>query len=142
LKYLIKKKRNSKFWEELISYFPWYDKDRIEIDASNNSSTVACVFIGAVTVFFTKQLPSNDRVIITELLASIDRDAHTDTETDARDFMKHTVLIDSGTTIAVPSLISLKQTTTTSLSIYLTIFHSSHTDSAANTASQRYQMSK
>jgi hypothetical protein len=23
-------------WEELIGYFPWYDRDRIENDASND----------------------------------------------------------------------------------------------------------
>jgi hypothetical protein len=30
-----------KFWEEVIAYFPWYDTDRIENDAFNNSSIVA-----------------------------------------------------------------------------------------------------
>jgi hypothetical protein len=29
-----------KFWEELIAYFPGYDMDRTENDASNNSSIV------------------------------------------------------------------------------------------------------
>jgi hypothetical protein len=38
-----------KFWEELIAYFPWYDTDHIENDTSNNSSSVACVFVTAVT---------------------------------------------------------------------------------------------
>jgi hypothetical protein len=37
------------FWEELIAYFPWYYKDRIENGASNNSSIVGCVFVTAVT---------------------------------------------------------------------------------------------
>jgi hypothetical protein len=32
---------NKKFWEELIAYFPWYDTNRIENDASNNSSISA-----------------------------------------------------------------------------------------------------
>jgi hypothetical protein len=41
---------NIQFWEELITYFPWYDMDRIENDASNNSSIVACVFVAAVTI--------------------------------------------------------------------------------------------
>jgi hypothetical protein len=27
---------NKEFWEELIAYFPWYDKGHIENDASNN----------------------------------------------------------------------------------------------------------
>jgi hypothetical protein len=40
---------NKKFWEELIAYFPCYDKGHIENDASNNSSIVACVFVTAVT---------------------------------------------------------------------------------------------
>jgi hypothetical protein len=34
---------NNKFWEELIAYFPSYDTDRYENDASNKSSIVACV---------------------------------------------------------------------------------------------------
>jgi hypothetical protein len=29
---------NKKFWEELIAYSLWYDTDRTENDASNNSS--------------------------------------------------------------------------------------------------------
>jgi hypothetical protein len=33
-----KGKLNKKFWEELIACFTWYDMDRIENDASNNSS--------------------------------------------------------------------------------------------------------
>jgi hypothetical protein len=41
--------KNKKFWEELIAYFPWHDRDRIEIDVSNNSSIVGCVFVTAVT---------------------------------------------------------------------------------------------
>jgi hypothetical protein len=50
---------NKKFWEELIAYFTWYDTERIENDASNNYSIVACVFVAAVTFFFTEPLPSN-----------------------------------------------------------------------------------
>jgi hypothetical protein len=30
--------QNQKFWEELITYFLWYDTDRIESDASNSPS--------------------------------------------------------------------------------------------------------
>jgi hypothetical protein len=44
--------KNKKLWEELIAYFLWYDTDRIENDASNNS-IVARVFVAAV-----KSLPS------------------------------------------------------------------------------------
>jgi hypothetical protein len=40
-------------------YFPWYDKDQIENDASNNYSTVACVFVAAV-----KFLPSRCQATI------------------------------------------------------------------------------
>jgi hypothetical protein len=63
--------KNNKFRQELIAYFPRYDTDHIENDASNNSSIVACVFVTAVTFlpsrclatigFFTGPLPSNDR---------------------------------------------------------------------------------
>jgi hypothetical protein len=59
------------FWEELISYYPWYDTGHIENDASNNSSIAACVFVTAVTFLpswclatiriFTEPLPSNDK---------------------------------------------------------------------------------
>jgi hypothetical protein len=38
-----------KFWEELIAYFPSYEKGNIENDASNSSSIVACVFVTVVT---------------------------------------------------------------------------------------------
>jgi hypothetical protein len=40
---------NRKFWEELIAYIPWHDTDRIENEASNNISIVACVLVAAVT---------------------------------------------------------------------------------------------
>jgi hypothetical protein len=40
---------NKKFWEELGACFPLCDKDRIDNDAFNNSSAVACVFVAAVT---------------------------------------------------------------------------------------------
>jgi hypothetical protein len=45
-----------KFWEEQITYFPLYDMDRIENDASNNSSIVACVFDAAVTFLLSRCL--------------------------------------------------------------------------------------
>jgi hypothetical protein len=59
--------RNKKFWEELMIYFPWYDTDRTENDASNNSFIVAYVFVA--TVMF---LPSRCLVTIA-------------TQTDGRD---------------------------------------------------------
>jgi hypothetical protein len=53
------------FWGELIAYFPWYDTGRIENDASNNSSIVACVFVTAV-----RFLPSRCLATIGEFLPS------------------------------------------------------------------------
>jgi hypothetical protein len=40
---------NKKFWKELLTYFPRYDADHIENDASNNCSIVGCEFVTAVT---------------------------------------------------------------------------------------------
>jgi hypothetical protein len=39
----------NQFWAKLIAYNPWYDTDRIENDKSNNSSTVAYIFVVVVT---------------------------------------------------------------------------------------------
>jgi hypothetical protein len=39
------RKKNKKFCEELIAYFPWYDTGHIENDASNNSSIAAVTFL-------------------------------------------------------------------------------------------------
>jgi hypothetical protein len=41
--------RNSRFWEELIAYFPCCDMNHIQYDESNNSYIAACVFVGTVT---------------------------------------------------------------------------------------------
>jgi hypothetical protein len=49
---------NKKYCEEVIAYFPWYDKGQIINDASNNSSIVACVFVTAVTFLTTRYLPT------------------------------------------------------------------------------------
>jgi hypothetical protein len=38
---------NKKFGEELISYLPCYNADRIENDVANNSYVVACVLVAA-----------------------------------------------------------------------------------------------
>jgi hypothetical protein len=78
---------NKKFWEELIAYFPWYDTGYIENDASKYSSTVACVFVSAVTFpqssclamigfFFTEPLPGNHKGIFAEPLPSNNRRIH------------------------------------------------------------------
>jgi hypothetical protein len=63
--------KNKKFWEELIAYFPSYNKGHNENDASNNS-IVARIFVTAVS------LPSNNKGIFTEPLPSNDR-GHTQT---------------------------------------------------------------
>jgi hypothetical protein len=64
---------NKKFWEEINTYFPWYDTGHTENNMSNNSSSVACVFV-------TNPLPSNNKGIFTEPLSSNDRgDTHTQT---------------------------------------------------------------
>jgi hypothetical protein len=57
----------NEFWEELFSYFPSYDTERLEHDAPNNSSIVMCVFVATGTCL----LPSND--------------TRTDTQIDRRD---------------------------------------------------------
>jgi hypothetical protein len=44
-----KTKHKNKFWEDLSTYFPWYDTGHIENHTSNNSFTVVCVFVTAVT---------------------------------------------------------------------------------------------
>jgi hypothetical protein len=49
---------NIKFWEELIAYLSWYDTGHIENDASNNYSSVACVFVAAVTFLPSRCLAS------------------------------------------------------------------------------------
>jgi hypothetical protein len=45
-----------KFWEELIAYFPSYDKGHIENDASINYSIVACVFVTSVAFLQSRYL--------------------------------------------------------------------------------------
>jgi hypothetical protein len=79
---------NKKFWEKLLTYFPWYDMDRIENEKSNNSSIAACVFVTAVT-FLPSRYLAKIRAIFTEpsrYLAAIGA-THTDTQTDGRDFI-------------------------------------------------------
>jgi hypothetical protein len=75
---------NGPLERNIIAYFPWYETDHIENDASNNSSIVACVFVTAVTFvpsrclatmgFFTDPLPGNDKGdFFTEPLPSNDK---------------------------------------------------------------------
>jgi hypothetical protein len=81
---------NNKFWEELIAYFPWYDTDHIENDASNNSFIVACVFLTAVTFLTSSCLAMIQGVLPIRCLAMMrgflpsrclaTMGAHTDTE--------------------------------------------------------------
>jgi hypothetical protein len=54
--------KNKKFWEELIGYFPWYDTGHIANDASNNSSTVSCVFVTAATFLPSRCLATIGRL--------------------------------------------------------------------------------
>jgi hypothetical protein len=37
---------------KLIVWFPWYCTDRVETDASSNSSVVVCLFVAVVTSFY------------------------------------------------------------------------------------------
>jgi hypothetical protein len=76
---------NKKFWEDLNAYFPGYDRGHIENDASNNSSTVPCVFVTAVTFLPIRCLATIRGFIPSRCLATIG-DTRTDTQTDGRDF--------------------------------------------------------
>jgi prolyl-tRNA synthetase len=67
--------------------------DRIENDASNSSSIVACLFIAAVNVF-TELLPSNDGRI------------HIQTHR-LMGFVKYTTEMVSGAMIYIPSFIKI-----------------------------------
>jgi hypothetical protein len=68
---------NKKFWEEQITYCPWYDMDRIENDVSSNCSIVLCVFVTAVTFLPSLCLPTIGDFYRTEPLPSNDRGIHT-----------------------------------------------------------------
>jgi hypothetical protein len=48
---------------QLIAYFPLYDTDLIENDASGNSSAVACVFVAAVTFYKPLRSKINGKAI-------------------------------------------------------------------------------
>jgi hypothetical protein len=60
-----------KFWEELFTYFPWYDTGHIENDATKNSSTVACVFVTAVTFLPSRCLAMMRGFLPSRCLATI-----------------------------------------------------------------------
>jgi hypothetical protein len=62
---------NKKFWEELIAYFHWYDKDHTQKEASNNSSVVACVFVTAVTFLPSRCLAAIGGFLPSRCLATI-----------------------------------------------------------------------
>jgi hypothetical protein len=66
----------NKFWEELISYFPWYGTGHIE-NASDNSSIVACVFVTTVTFLPNRCLATMRGFLPSRCLATIDG-IHTD----------------------------------------------------------------
>jgi hypothetical protein len=59
------------FWEELIAYFSLIRYDRIENDASNNSSVYTCVVVAAITFLLSSCL----QTIV---------DTHIDTQSDGR----------------------------------------------------------
>jgi hypothetical protein len=63
---------NKKFWEELIAYFPWNDTGHIENDASNNFSTIACVFVTAVTFLPNRRLATKGGFLPSRYLATIE----------------------------------------------------------------------
>jgi hypothetical protein len=71
-KYVLNMHFNSdkKFWEELITYFPWYDTGHIE-DASNNSSIVACVFVTTETFLPSRCLTKIGGFLQSRCLATI-----------------------------------------------------------------------
>jgi hypothetical protein len=69
VKYL---KRNKKFRQELIDYFPWYDTGHIENDASNNS-IVVCVFVTALTFLPNSCLATIVRFLPSRCLTTISR---------------------------------------------------------------------
>jgi hypothetical protein len=79
-----------KFWGELIAYFPWYDTDRRENEASNNS-IVACVFVAALNFFLSSRC-----------LATVKgtRNRHTDCW---EGFMKYVAEMGLGAIIYMPS---------------------------------------
>jgi hypothetical protein len=64
-------RKNKKFWEELIAYFPWYDTGHIENNASNNSSIVSCVFVTAVTFLPSRCLARIGRFLPSRWLTTI-----------------------------------------------------------------------
>jgi hypothetical protein len=74
---------NKKLWEELIAYFPWYDTGHIENDASNNYSTVACVFVTAVMFLPSGCLATIGGFLPIRCLATL-RGIHKQTDTQAR----------------------------------------------------------
>jgi hypothetical protein len=63
-------KYNKKFCEELIAYFPWYYTGHIENDASNNSSTFACIFATAATFLPSRFLATIGGFLLNRCLAT------------------------------------------------------------------------
>jgi hypothetical protein len=75
---------NQKFWEEIITYFPWYDMDRIKTDLSNNSSTVGCVFVAEVTFLKYRCIAAIGEFLRSRCLATTG-DTRIDTKADGSD---------------------------------------------------------
>jgi hypothetical protein len=62
---------NKKFWEELMTYVPWYNKSHTENDKYNNSFIVACVFVTAVTFLPSRCLATIGQFLPSRCLATI-----------------------------------------------------------------------
>jgi hypothetical protein len=85
---------NKSFWEEKIVYFLWYDTDRIENNASNNSFSLECVCLAAVII-----LPSR-------FLATIGG-IRVQTHRLMREIYEVRVEMGSGTAIHIPSFVKI-----------------------------------
>jgi hypothetical protein len=86
---------NNEFWEEQITYCPWYDSDRIENDTSDSYSIVASVFVDAILFLLS-------RCLVTTA-------GYTFRGIDWWEiFMKWAVEIGSGAMIYVPSFIKIR----------------------------------
>jgi hypothetical protein len=93
-----------RFWEEIITYFPRYDTNRIENDPSNNSCIVSCVFVTAVTFLPSRCLAMISGILPSRCLATIGGYTHRRTDW-WEGFMKYAVQMASGDKIHIPSFI-------------------------------------
>jgi hypothetical protein len=103
--YRLKTYKYKKFWEELITYFPWYDTGHIENDTSNNSSIVACVFVTTVMFLQSHCLATIGGFLPRHCLAMIG-DTHTHTNW-WEGLFNYAVEMGSGAMIYVPTFINI-----------------------------------